>query len=392
MAWRLARTIVRGEIDNRTPDQVVGRIWLLGVQEPIVLSLSGNCLKDIAGCLLRFENPSPREGDRVNLHPVQEGAVGDITASRKVRVLSLPLDEPAPQEETPREHIGNCLYLEWFSSANGRVVIETTDCTLEISEPAWAMSPAAEQRQHQSNREAIRKWVDSMSPERQRENEIFDPDDSLPMDEFEWEQSLRESDRLTDKYSSVFEKYANHPDKERLIAREMGWTWLEDALDADERGAFDDEKRDMEEDVPPLEPNPFTEGIDWIRTERDRITHPLSHKAFQVAIDLWRHCDGAGLLKDEDKEDVHDLVFHTQTLSAKLAGALDGLAYDRVVEGGFVVACLKRSLKHFDAAMSALDKVRRQVLIEPSRTAALLESLFEIREEILSLMQHYRRV
>ena len=29
--------------------------------------------------------------------------------------------------EKPPEHMANCLYLEWFSEANGRVVIESTD-------------------------------------------------------------------------------------------------------------------------------------------------------------------------------------------------------------------------------------------------------------------------
>jgi hypothetical protein len=393
MAWRLADSIVRGEIDNRTRGRVKARIWLLGVDRPVTLSLSGNCLKDIAGCLLTFENPSPREGDHVNLHAVQEGSVGDMTASRKVRVASQPLKETHPNDppEAPGEHIGNCLYLEWFSNTNGRVVIETTNCRLRISEPSWAMSPSEDEHQLQANCDAIKEWVDHISSEHEPDEESFDPDILLPMNEFEWEKSLRESDRLTDRYSVVFDKYVDHPDRERLIAREMGWTWLEDALDADERGAFDDEKKAME-DLPPLEPNPLTEGTDWVRTEKGRITHPLSHRAFEIAIDLWRHCDGAGLLGDDGNEDIHDLVFHTQTLSAKLAGALDGLAYDRVVEGGFVVACLKRSLQHFDAAMAALDKVRKDVLMEPSRTAPLLQSLFKIREDILSLMQHYRQV
>jgi len=38
-------------------------------------------------------------------------------------------------------HWGNCLYLEWFSQANGRVVIESTAYRLTIEgEPAWEMT------------------------------------------------------------------------------------------------------------------------------------------------------------------------------------------------------------------------------------------------------------
>jgi hypothetical protein len=37
----------------------------------------------------------------------------------------------------PPEHMANSLYLEWYSKLNGRVVIESADYRLEISEPAW---------------------------------------------------------------------------------------------------------------------------------------------------------------------------------------------------------------------------------------------------------------
>ena len=50
-------------------------------------------------------------------------------------------------------------------------------------------------------------------------------------DEVRYEQFLRESDVLTEKYGLLLEKYADHPDSERIIAREMGWSWLEEALD-----------------------------------------------------------------------------------------------------------------------------------------------------------------
>lgn len=46
--------------------------------------------------------------------------------------------EPVP------EHMANCLYLEWFSEANGRVVIESTDYHLVISAPEWRLTPAEE--------------------------------------------------------------------------------------------------------------------------------------------------------------------------------------------------------------------------------------------------------
>ena len=58
MALRIADSVVRVEIDNRTRGIVTGEIWLLGREGPVHLSLSGNCLKDIAGCNVVLENPA----------------------------------------------------------------------------------------------------------------------------------------------------------------------------------------------------------------------------------------------------------------------------------------------------------------------------------------------
>ena len=120
MAWRIADSVIRGELDNRVKGTVTGRIWLNGVADPVELRLKGNALADLAGCLIKFENIEPTIplGPETRLHDLQEGTTGDLTVSRKVRVPDVPFEEfyalrkagkPAP------EHLANCLYLEWFS-------------------------------------------------------------------------------------------------------------------------------------------------------------------------------------------------------------------------------------------------------------------------------------
>jgi len=66
----------------------------------------------------------------------------------------------------------------------------------------------------------------------------LDPENEQPLDEFGYEKLMRESDARTDKYIELLKKYEGHPDQEKIVAREMGWTWLEEALEADERGAL----------------------------------------------------------------------------------------------------------------------------------------------------------
>src|ERR1700726_3355825 len=95
MAWRLRHTVVKGEIDNRQRGHVRGQIWLAGRKEPITLDLSGNCHRDLSGCLVKFENPRAAlsEGEHTNLGALQKGVAGDMTDSRKVREIDVPLEE-----------------------------------------------------------------------------------------------------------------------------------------------------------------------------------------------------------------------------------------------------------------------------------------------------------
>src|SRR5437762_7726008 len=145
MAFRIHDSVVRGEIDNRAKGIVRGKIWVEGRAEPVVLELTGNAWPDLAGCLLTFTNPQKRiaHPHLDSLHPVQRGTIGDLTASRKVRVFDIPLEEALQmirRKEKPPEHMANSLYLEWFSERNGRVVIESADYELTISAPEWRLT------------------------------------------------------------------------------------------------------------------------------------------------------------------------------------------------------------------------------------------------------------
>jgi hypothetical protein len=411
MAWRLNKSVVRGEIDNRQRDHVTGKFWLVDREFPIMLTLAGNAWRDMAGCLLTFENPNPVDDDNTSLSPVQMGTTGDMTASRKVRVLDIPFEAAhalmARGEPIP-EHMGNCIYLEWYSRSNGRVVIESTDYVTTISPHQWRMTKDEEAALVAKNSEAAMSWVEEIAAEMAGDDlfsveDLFsdDDDDDWEMDEFEWEKQLKESDAMTERYGELLKKYMDDPNREAIIAREMGWSWLEDALE--------DEDEDEDEDDPPwmldqdldldlgdddfeMAPNPLTEGTDWVRTAKGRVKHPLAEKAYHTGMDMWQYCKDLDLLGEEGDPDLHDMIFQAQTLAAKLSGALNPLAYRNAPDSGFIVACLKRSLQYFDNAIRAAALVSEKTLVAEERVAAFRNSLFQIRQEILSLMTHYRQL
>ena len=83
---------------------------------------------------------------------------------------------------------------------------------------------------------------------------------------------------------------------------------------------------------------------------------------------------------------------HTEAVigAAKLAGALNHLGYDGVDEPGFVVAALKRSLSYLNKSIGAAEAVAGKTLLDPARLQVFRRNLFEVRQQILALMQRYR--
>ena len=396
MAMRIHQRVVRGEIDNREQGHVRGRIWLLDHDKPLILDLTGNCWRDLAGCRMTFRNPQPvlAADEAYEVAPAQIGTAGDVTASRKVRVFDVPLEDALAmlrQGGTPPEHMANSIYIEWFSDANGRVVIESADYTIEVSKPAWTLSPEEEKEQAESTKQAMLEWLERLDEALQPEEpQEYDPDADKPLDEFGYEKVMRESDARTEKYMELLEKYEGHPDRERIVAREMGWEWLEEALEADERGAI---PHHDEMEVPELVPNPATEGVDWIRDENGDIKHPLSHRSFNSVMSIWHFCDDQNLMTDDGDSDVQEMVFQFQTTGAKIAGALNSLAYDdddHHRDGGFVVAALKRALNYLHKSIAAAERVAAKDIMPADRLESFRKELFEIREEMLALMQKYR--
>src|SRR3954464_10319312 len=55
------------------------------------------------------------------------------------------------------------------------------------------------------------------------------PNDDQPekvWDEHDWERFLQQQDRKTEKYMELLERYIDDPNRDQIIAREMGWNHL----------------------------------------------------------------------------------------------------------------------------------------------------------------------
>src|SRR5437588_8329457 len=190
----------------------------------------------------------------------------------------------------------------------------------------------------------------------------------------------------------------------------MGWSWVEEALDKQEEeekeprrqhekeledleaktGEEKEDDNDIEDyELPP--PDPMREGIDWVRDERGHILHPIEKRAHGILHALLDELKAADRFPEEEDEQVADFVSGFMTLSAKLAGALGGVARgDDFFEPGMVIAWLKRILEILNKTIAAADAVKAKDLLPVERFAYYRSELFAIREDVLELIQQLR--
>ncbi len=387
MAWRIDEVVTHGEIDNTEEGQTTGKIWLAGRDAPLELNLAGDCWRDLAGTKLTFKNPQPKTPESgEGLADDQSGVIGDMTASRRYKLPAVDEEEfdrlYQAKEEIPYEW-RNTLYLEWFSDENGRVVIETQDFELKLTQHVWSMDEDAEDAQKLANLNAMRDFmaqiIQRREPNDKEENTV-----TKEMDEFAWEERLKESDRLTDAYQEVLEKYMDDGDSEQKEAFVMGWDGLLDAMaEREEVESGYLSATETFEETSPEDYAPDNLEFDVDKPEE----HPLQLKAQELAtraMDLVQRDANPGT-------PAYQLVTSLLQVSGKLAGALNGGGLYEP-ETGYVLAVLKRCLNWLNEAVGACQELMTAEEDKDQLVALahIRGSAFEIRDSITELRRQLK--
>lgn len=201
-------------------------------------------------------------------------------------------------------------------------------------------------------------------------------------DEYDWERFLQQQDRKTEQYMELLERYMDDPNRDQIIAREMGWYHL---LDKDgEKWAehvdslFEEELQAAEEDDGATEEATFDaeEGFE---------VHPLYRAAFGLTVWIDQVFEELGEIQNQPA--AVKLSTQAAIASAKLAAALSD---DDVDEIGMTIAYLKRALKAIITALEAAMQLRKETLIDTDRFGSLNQRLFHIRDGIIELMGRFR--
>jgi hypothetical protein len=134
MAWRPARYLIKGELDNTTPGKVTGYMSFAGLSKRVRFDLAGDFHRDIRGCIIRFKGDGKRDDLNAKTYMkgfalTQIGKVGDITAGNP-----------------PQDYV-DYPYIEWYGDDNGRICMESPNDFEIIGTPKTESEPMPRQQQ-----------------------------------------------------------------------------------------------------------------------------------------------------------------------------------------------------------------------------------------------------
>ncbi|HTK81641.1 MAG TPA: hypothetical protein VL633_05070 [Bacteroidota bacterium] len=214
-------------------------------------------------------------------------------------------------------------------------------------------------------------------------------DDSEIWDEFKWEEFMKEQDKKLDRYMELFYRYQDDPNRDEIIAREMGWTWL---LENGEKDARDEEVNEF--------PDEDAEGEEWKARsglqEDDKFDGfrdtPVYLRAKAFAHTAMKFADSLPEDKRGDSS-VVDFLSNAMVAAAKIAGG-SGIGYDIEELGGNIAYC-KRGLHAANYALAALREMNEKRIITEDSYAELLVPLTEVRNmiavHVLDLREQFRK-
>jgi Mg2+ and Co2+ transporter CorA len=191
-------------------------------------------------------------------------------------------------------------------------------------------------------------------------------------DEYDWERFLQQQDSKTERYMELFEKYIDDPNRDQIIAQEMGWTHLLDQ---------------PTEEVEEIEFEPDFEVEDETEEEAQELfeSHPLYQSAFSLTVWIDQLFDEVPSVASSPLG--VKLASHVAVASAKLAAALSDHETEEI---GMTIAYLKRALRAISTAVEAATQMSYDGSLKSRQFEELHQRLFQVRDSIIVMMGDLR--
>ena len=195
--------------------------------------------------------------------------------------------------------------------------------------------------------------------------------DHAPMDEFEWEEFMKRSDAMADRFSELLEKYWDLPDRDERIAKEMGWTLVKDEGFPEFIELTDEEYAEEMKDLERL-------------SDEEAANLPcedvLEKNSFAFAVDFMHWLDHA----PEPLRSDADLLIAAQSATvpgAKIASAV-GFGNEGKMELGFRIALYKRAIAAVNVVIDVFARMREKGTFVEEEMAVFAQRISQLRIDI----------
>ena len=201
---RLNNAVLRGEIDNTRRGETHLKFWLFGKEQPVSIALGGDCLRDLAGTHIYFENTplDRKEPVTIDLDSIEKGEIGEVTASSR-----LCMHKPNQSGGYNKPVYINALRIEFYCEL-GRILLEAFNFTSLLINKTWFMTEEENFAQRACNFSVWQGHIES--------SQKFD----LSSD----------AQDLANLYDEIHQRFADNFDFDQQEAALMGWTGILNAL------------------------------------------------------------------------------------------------------------------------------------------------------------------
>jgi hypothetical protein len=200
-----------------------------------------------------------------------------------------------------------------------------------------------------------------------------------PWGEDQWERFMKESDVRSARYGELLETLMDHPERDEIIAREMGW---DRDLEVDE----DDNWR-AELNEPPTD-----EELEELEREEGEVEDiPAYARSFAWASRVFDSLRPEFESQSDDLSEFDELLIEAldcRVVAVKIAGG-HGMGYDEDSLCGNIVCC-KRSLEAADNSLRALQELAEQRPELSERITPLLAEGREVRQIVVDRIEELR--
>ena len=215
----------------------------------------------------------------------------------------------------------------------------------------------------------------------------YEPDDELPWTEDQWEAFMKRSDVRSAKFGELFETLREHPDREDIIAKEMGWDRMRGQLDEEEAAARVEEwNRICEEAV-----NDPDIQRQMEESDRELEALPAYQKANEFALNVYQKLEPFFAEKDDEEadDDLVDLFGSSHTIGVKIAGG-HGIGYEDDAICGNIVNC-KRALKAAEESIESLNALRQKDVVPTELLEEFMRDAEDTRRLVADHIEELRK-